>query len=99
MVHSAESLCAAWGILRLFKTLEKHYGGPFLKNTKGMLSQPEVAKMKGMVRIRQYFQEGLIKCAGIRAGKARVVRYFKKKDVEQLHKARAKLRPNQFTKI
>jgi hypothetical protein len=55
--------------------------------------------MKGMTQISTFVRQGLIKFVGVRAGRTRVNRYFKKKDVEKLQKDRAKLSPNKYRKI
>jgi hypothetical protein len=78
----------------VIKKIEKYYGGQFLKNTKGLVSALEASKMDGMSAINSYFLQGLIKCVGVKASKSKIIRYFKKKDVEKLQIDRAKLKGN-----
>ena len=71
------------------KKLEKHYGGPFLRDTKGLLSETEVRSMKFMNKIKKFYDEGRINIVGVKFNKTHASRYYKKKDVIKFQKKRA----------
>ena len=51
----------------------------------------KVRSMKGMSKIKDYCEEELIKVAGVKFGKSKCNKFFKRQDVKKLQKERAKL--------
>jgi superfamily II DNA or RNA helicase len=70
------------------KKLEKYYGGPFLKNTRGFLSEKEARNMEGMRNLKDFREKGLIKPIGVKFITAGATRFYKKQSVIELQKKR-----------